>query len=332
MTARFTALDPMQCHQRVLQETAPSLAFKEGRDIHDWQTELRARLLDLLGMPTAWDHHIEADLAPEVDTDAYTCHRIAFRAERDADVPGYLLKPRHGTPPFPLMICIQGHHKKDGMKVSLGRAALGGGSDFALQAVRNGWAALAIEQRCFGERQGDCLRDALHALMLGRTLTGERVFDVRRAVDFTETQPDLDPKRIGCMGNSAGGTVSFYAACVEPRIRLAVVSCSFCAFAESWLKFPHCACGYVPGIMKLADMGDLGGLIAPRNLIVVAGRNDEIAGLPGVEAAFARTRSIFRAAGCEENASLLIGEGGHRFYPDIAWPTIAMVARAWGDG
>jgi pimeloyl-ACP methyl ester carboxylesterase len=91
-----------------------------------------------------------------------------------------------------------------------------------------------------------------------------------RAIDFLATQPDLDMGRIGCMGNSMGGTVSFYAARVDPRIRLVVVSCSFCTFADSWLSRPHCVCGYLPGILQAADTPDLAGLIAPRHLLIVA--------------------------------------------------------------
>ena len=208
----------------------------------------------------------------------------------------------------------------------------GGGRDIALQAVANGWAALAIEQRAFGlraEKGVRCLDAALRSLHRGRPLTGQRVLDVIRAVDFIATQPDLDSTRIGCMGNSMGGTVSFYAACVEPRIGLAVVSCSFCTFADSWLSLPHCACGYLPGIMQVADMPDLGGLIAPRRLLIVAGKKDDIARFEGVEQGFRRTREIFSAAGCGDRVELLAAEGGHQFYPELAWPAVAKVMKQW---
>ena len=116
----------------------------------------------------------------------------------------------------------------------------------------------------------------MHALMLGKTLIGERVFDLIRGIDFVNTRADLDSSRIGCMGNSAGGLVSFYTACLDERIRLAVVSCAYCSYGESWLKYPHCACSYVPGIMEYADMGDLGGLIAPRHLVMRIRRSIEV--------------------------------------------------------
>jgi dienelactone hydrolase len=191
---------------------------------------------------------------------------------------------------------------------------------------------VAIEQRAFGRRAEkgvSCQDAALRALLVGRPLDGQRVLDVIRAVDFIALQPDLDSGRIGCMGNSMGGTVTFLAVCVEPRIRLAVVSCSFCTFADSWLSLPHCACGYLPGILRVADMPDLAGLIAPRHLLIVAGKKDAIARFEGVEEGFRRAREAFAAAGCREHVQLLAAEGEHRFYPELAWPAITSVANGW---
>jgi len=301
------------------------MAYEEGAEVEAWQRALRAKLLEILAMPDERAKPLDAKVALDAETDEHVGYRVSFRAETGVVVPGYLLKPKDVEPPFPVMICLQGH-TKDGMAVSIGRAPVKGGRDFALQAVRNGWAALAIEQRSFGERAGNCQSDALHGVLLGRPLTGQRVYDVMRAIDFIETQRDLDAQRIGCMGNSMGGTVSFYAACVDPRLRLAVVSCSYCTYADSWLKHRHCACGYLPGIAKYADMGDLGGLIAPRNLVVVAGRHDAIADLSGVREAFSHTRRVYEAAGAGENAALVVGDEGHQFYPDLAWPVIARMA------
>lgn len=309
----------------------PSLAFSADRNWKEWQIALRHRLVEILALPSRVDAGLDAVVALESETEAYRMDRIRFTAEPGETVPGYLLRPKSIRAPQPVMICLQGH--SPGMHISIGRAnnarekeSIAGGRDLALQAVSRGWAALVIEQRAFGERAErsvTCNDAALRALHRGRPLTGQRVFDVMRAIDFIRTQPDLDAGRIGCMGNSTGGTVSFYAACVDPRIHLAVVSCSFCTFEDSWLSLPHCACGYLPGVMQVADMPDLAGLIAPRRLLIVAGRKDNLARFEGVEQGFRRAREIFRAAGSADRVRLVAGEGGHQFYPELAWPMVA---------
>jgi len=316
---------------------APKLQFDPIKDFTAWQTALRNRLIEILALPDSPRQAPQASVTPEPPTNLYRIERVEFEAEPGETVPGYLLRPRNGKPPFPVMICLQGH--SPGMHISLGRAttakekkSIEGGRDIALQAIQNGWAALAIEQRAFGlraEKGVSCQDASLRALMRGRPITGQRVWDVMRAIDFLGTQLDLDMTRIGCMGNSMGGTVSFYAACVDPRIRLAVVSCSFCTFADSWLSLPHCACGYLPGILQTADMPDLAGLIAPRHLLIVAGKKDAIARFEGVEEGFRLAQRAFTAAGVAGHIHLLAAEGEHRFYPELAWPVIGEVLRSW---
>lgn len=314
----------------------PELEFSPPRDFAAWQGELRRRLREILALPGKAEVPLDPVVEPESETAQYRAERIRFAAETGEIVPGYLLRPKHAPAPHPVMICLQGH--SPGMHISLGRArnarereAIGGGRDIALQAVAQGWAALVIEQRAFGERaaQGTTCNDAaLRALHRGRPLTGQRVWDVIRAVDFAATQPGLDAKRIGCLGNSTGGTVSFYAACIEPRLQLAVVSCSFCTFEDSWLSLPHCACGYLPGILRVADMPDLAGLIAPRSFLIVAGKKDNLARFEGVQKGFERAREIFTAGGARKRVRLVGGEGGHQFYPELAWPVIAEMTKS----
>jgi hypothetical protein len=308
----------------------PELSFSSDTEFADWQQRLRVRLREMLVLPADSPLPLEAERTPESETDSYTTDRIRFVAEPGEVVPGFLLRPKIGRAPFPVMICLQGH--TPGMHLSLGRAnsesevaLLEGGRDIALQAVANGWAALVIEQRAFGERARPntrCNDAALHALLWGRPLLGGRVFDVQRALDFIALQPDLDSQRIGCLGNSTGGTVSFYAACVDSRIALAVVSCSFCSLEDSWLSLPHCACGYLPGLARVADLPDCAGLIAPRRLLIVAGKQDKLARFEGVQRGFERTRQIFQSIGCENHVRFVAGEGGHQFYPELAWPVI----------
>lgn len=315
----------------------PELAFDADRDFPAWQTELRGRLCDIMAIPATWNHSVQPTIRRDSATDLYTMDRVEFEAEPGQVVPGYLLLPKTGKRPFPVMICLQGH--SPGMHISIGRgktrqeiASIQGGRDIAIQAVRHGWAALAIEQRAFGERaiKGvSCGDVALRELLKGRPLTGQRVFDVMRAVDFIATQPELDAARIGCMGNSAGGTISFYAACVDQRIRLAVVSCSFGTFESTWLYKRHCACGYLPGLLKVADMPDLAGLIAPRHLILVAGKKDGIARFDGVQEGYRMAKRAFAAAGFADYVVLLVAEGGHQFYPELAWPAIQKTLASW---
>lgn len=266
----------------------------------------------------------------------YTRRKLVFTSEPGADVPCHVLIPRGLTQPAPAFVCLQGH--TTGMHISLGVAlhpgdenALGGDRDFALQIVREGYIALVLEQRSFGERsetrqeqraQNGCEDAAMHALLLGRPLVSERAWDVSRAIDLLETLPEVRRDRIGCMGNSGGGTVTFYSACLDKRIWLAMPSCSVCTYADSIFRIYHCPDNFIPGILKVAEMGDVAGLIAPRKLIIVAGKDDPIFPIDGVNKAFSTACRLFRAAGAPDNIRLIVGDGGHRFYAAPAWAAV----------
>ena len=46
--------------------------------------------------------------------------------------------------------------------------------------------------------------------------------DYRRAIDYLATHPEIDTTRIGAIGYSLGGMITFYLTAVEPRIKVAV--------------------------------------------------------------------------------------------------------------
>ncbi len=333
MARRFFA--PSQHHLDLMERTPREFAWR-GQDLETWQTGLRERLAELIGTMPAQKHPLDAEEVDREESDDYVRMKIVFTAEECADVPAHLLVPRRADGPLPAMICLQGH--SPGMHISLGEARdeheeelIAGDRDFAVQAVRHGWAALALEQRCFGEREETelqmrrhhaCIDAVVHSLMLGKTVIGERVWDVMRALDLLEELPEVDSDRVGCMGNSGGGTVTFYAACLEPRIKLAVPSCCFCTYADSIMRIRHCPDNCIPGILRAAEMGEVAGLVAPRRLILVAGEHDEIFPIRGTRKAFDTAREVFTAAGCPDNLRLVVGPGGHRFYADLAWPVI----------
>ncbi len=326
---------PSEYHLNYLRTLKPEVSFRSGEDPHGWQKKLRSRLEKILGGFPA-RASLKAETVDKKNFPGYIRERIIFQSEPFADVPAYLLTPTKINPPFPVVICLQGH--SPGMHISIGQTRnkeeeelVAGDRDLAIQAVENNYAALVIEQRCFGERQETkqkakapqgCLDAAMHSLLLGKTLIGERVWDVIRGIDYLKTRKEIDGRRIACAGNSGGGTVTFFAACVDERIKVAVPSCYYCSYHDSLMQIYHCTDNYLPGILKVADMGDLGGLIAPRPLIILAGETDPIFPITGVKRAFRQTKKIYQAFKADQQLHLLVGKEGHRFYAKLAWPKI----------
>jgi len=326
--------NPHKHNLEMMSNIKPSFRYEGNEPFTEWQDRASQKLAELLGLPL---EKCDDDFKIEYETkhEAFTEIRFNFQSEPGYYVPCHFLIPSGANKPLPVVICLQGH--TSGMHISLGRIKYpgdedmiqGGDRDFALRAVKEGYCALAVEQRCFGECGGlengspDCFKSSMAAMLIGRTITGERVWDVKRAIDIIEKHfPQADPKKIICMGNSGGGTTTLFAACMETRIRFAMPSSYFCTFDDSIASIHHCACNFIPGIRNYFDMGDLAGLIAPRPLVIVAGKDDDIFPIDGVKKAFATAEKQYAAANAEDKISLVIGNGGHRFYADDAWPVM----------
>jgi len=329
-------LSPSELHRHLMCNTKQALAY-DGGDVPAWQRRLRRKLRQLVGLMPRERVPLNARSLWKRDHALGAIEKIAFTAEPYSDVLAYLCLPRNAQPPYRTMICLQGHSTgmHNSIAVDLEANAkpikVEGDRDYALGCMARGIAALCIEQRSFGERserlqehvapQG-CHDATMHALMLGRTLIGERVFDVDRGIDYLKTRGDVDFTRLGVMGNSGGGTISVFSAALLPRLKLAMPSCYFCTFRDSVMSIYHCADNYVPGLLQYAEMADVLGLFAPRPVVVVAGKEDGIFPIKGVRKAFADLKRIYRAAGAENRCHLVVGPGDHRFYADAAWPVM----------
>ena len=330
-------LSPSEYHHHIMNNMKPSMKYTGG-DVTKWKNTLKPKILELLGEFPEERIPLNPKTLWKKQHELGTIEKITFAAEPYSDVLAYLCLPKDVKPPYKFMICLQGHstgmHKS--IAVELGDEDkvidVPGDRDFGLGCMRRGIAALCIEQRSFGERgeykmkrkadKGYCHDASMQALMLGKTLIGERVFDVDRGIDYLLTRNDVDPKYIGVMGNSGGGTVSLFSGAVLPRIQYAMPSCYFCTFQDSVMAMHHCQCNYIPGIMKYANMSDVMALFAPKPLVLVSGIEDGIFPIDAAKSSFKEVKNIYKAFEAEEKCHHIIGSEGHRFYADDAWPVM----------
>ncbi|MFW6146063.1 MAG: alpha/beta hydrolase family protein [Planctomycetota bacterium] len=335
-------VSPSVHHRRLMEQTTPAMAFNAA-DPDGWRRRLRATVADLLGrrpdarpalnVRSLWRRQVEAG----------TIEKIVFTAEPAADVPAFVCLPAGAEPPYTWAICVQGHSTGMHNSIAVDRddntAAIevAGDRDFALTAMAHGLAALCIEQRSFGERReqsqeqtggGKCQEAACQALLLGRTLIGERVWDVDRGIDYLLTRDDVRADRIGVMGNSGGGTTTLFAAATLDRLAWAMPSCYFCTFAASIMSLHHCECNYVPGLLTVAEMADILGTFAPRPVVVVAGEQDPIFPIGATRTAFADLERIYGAFDAADRCRLVVGPEGHRFYAEPAWKALLELIEA----
>jgi dienelactone hydrolase len=268
----------------------------------------------------------------------YVREKITFVSRPGVSVLAYVLTPKTATRPVATVLCVPGHGRGVDEIVGIGvngedrSGKHGYQRDFALQAVERGLAVVAIEPMAFGHRRDPvtqqhgqasaCQPVAGAALLLGETMVGWRVWDTMRAVDYIETRPDLDARRVGCVGISGGGTCALFTAALDRRIRCVYVSGYLSTFRASIMSLSHCIDNYIPGILNWAEMYDVAGLIAPRPLFSEAGEHDPIFPVAAAVESFRRVKHIYTVMGAGERAQQELFDGDHRFHGERGWPFI----------
>jgi dienelactone hydrolase len=309
------------------------------KEAEAWQKALRAKVTELIGLHPA-KPALQAQTLEVRDFPTYRREKFVFQSVPGAYVLGYLLTPKEGKAPHPAVICLPGHGR--GVDDIVGIDDKGAGRtdkagyqhDFALQVVEHGMAAVAIEQMAFGCRRepkaaarnlgaSSCQPLAGAALLLGETMVAWRVQDVMRTVDWIETRDELDPKRVGCMGISGGGTITTFASALEPRIKAAMISGYLNTFRDSVFSLSHCIDNYVPGILQWCEMYDVASLIAPRPLFAESGGQDDIFPVEAGRASFARVKQVYSVLGRPDLARHEVFAGEHSFHGKGGLPFLA---------
>lgn len=325
-------LDPHAFFLKEYETVMPAMRFSARRlaDAQAWQRKARRKLNELMGDFPAVGGDVPCRTFETVRRDGWSRTRLELETQPGLLANGYYLVPDHCPPKSPAVLCIPGHGY--GVDDIVGIDAKGKERttkvnyqfDYALQCVERGFPVLALELMAFGKRrdpqsikndpQGTaCHGPSTQALVLGRTITGYRVHDCRRGIDWLSRQPEVDPKRIGMLGISGGGLVTFFTAAVETRIRCAYVSGYLNTFRDSIYAMFHCVDNFIPGILNWFEMSDLAGMVAPRRAFFEGGTRDPIFPIRAFREAKKEVQAIYKAFGVPENCGFHNFDAEHAF-------------------
>ena len=318
------------------------------RAAREWQRATRKALRKTLGFTRLPAAPFSLRRLERVDKGDYVREKIVIQTARNIAMPVYVLLPKNGPRPLPVVIAWHGHGY--GVKDIVGLWEDGSErdtpdgyhADFGVALCRRGFAVAAPEISCFGERQTDfsclehdlgsprpstCHHTATLAFHLGGSAIGLRVHDGMRLVDYLETRKELDTRRLGAMGISGGGMHTFFSTALDTRIKACVVSGYFSTFRDSILAMEHCTCNFVPGLHEFGEMYDVVGLIAPRPMMVEAATRDPIFPMGAVKRSVARARNVYEVFDVRARVSTDYFEGRHQVSGakayDFLWNTLA---------
>lgn len=205
---------------------------KTAEQIRTWQRQLRRRFVGALGgFPERTP--LNARIVGRVDKQRYRVEKVVLESRPGFLVTGALFLPRpdRHAAPWPAVLVPCGHSRE------------GKGSDLYQRAcallAANGIAAFVFDPVDQGERiqlldeRGRAVmwgtRAHTHAgvgcILLGLNTATYEVWDGMRCLDYLVERKDIDGDRLGCMGNSGGGTQTAYLLALDDRVKAASPSC-----------------------------------------------------------------------------------------------------------
>ncbi len=148
----------------------------------------------------------------------YVIEKITYRSAHHERVPGYFAHPvaEQGRR-FPAVLLVHGSN-----------GFWGKNEDWVLDwlnvLVRSGRAVLVIDNYGFGERMltPDIEEERLLPYAM-RDMVVQSVIDQRRGLDYLETRPEVDPKKLGLLGGSRGSWIGAMVAGLNGRLSAVVL-------------------------------------------------------------------------------------------------------------
>ena len=294
---------------------------KSQPDWQQWRRGFRRKLVQNLG-PRPQAVPLDVEVLERIEKPGYVRERILFNPDPFSTIPAYVLIPEDAGPdaPRPAVLCAHGH--------GVGKEALAGDAEgdyqqqLAIALALRGFVTIAPDWRGFGERmdrdewvrrpgRDGCNMAYMAYGYFGYQLLHLDICDARRCLDYLQTRPEVDARRLGCTGCSFGGTMTTYAAALDRRIKAAVIVCYLSTLEDALNdrgRGNTCGSQFMFG---LGVCGDIAGLIAPRPCMVQIGRGDTCFIEKDARAAARHLKRIYRAAGAPEQLAVDLFAGGH---------------------
>lgn len=279
------------------------------------QRQLRADLAEMIGdLPERTP--LNAQTVGTIECDGYRIEKVIFESRPRHHITANLYLPDDTSKPLPGVLVPCGHSAN-------GKASEAYQSVCVLLAL-HGCAALIYDPIGQGERfqLPDPARHGttehtlvgIGALLVGRNTANYRIWDGLRSMDYLASRPEVDPNRLGCTGNSGGGTMTTWLMAVDQRIAAAAPSC-FVTTVERLLKTigPQDCEQHFPGQgARLIDHTDFITMRAPKPTLILAAEQDYF-DFAGTRRAFQQAHAVYRRLSHPQRVGLFSYNDKHGF-------------------
>lgn len=294
--------------------------------------DFRERLLAGLGGEWPKPCPLNVRHRETIRKEGYRIESLYYDAEPNDPVPAMLLVPDgvNANNPAPA-VAVWHQHNGQWNKGKSEPAGLGFNPMHHTGAAlaREGYVVLCPDALCFEERQdptgklknGDFERfEFLRYVVAGKCMAWKNILDMRRAIDFLVSRPEVQAEKIGCYGHSMGSTHTWMVGPWEPRLKCLVGNCCLPTYAAIHREHMlHCFPNFVPGIFPDGDTPDIAALIAPRPLLLNFGEKDSGSPIAFVREGIKTIANAYASMHAEKNFSAVVEEAVGHVLSETMW-------------
>lgn len=284
-------------------------AFPEIKSRAAWEQrahEIREHVLVSCGL---WPMPEKTPLNPRifsrVERDGYMVENICIETYPGFFLAGNLYRPLgKGAGPFPAVLNPHGHWKE-------GRLAdndLGSIAARCINFARQGMVAFSYDMVGYNDTaqvKHTFASDPTN-LLWNISLMGLQTWNSIRALDFLESFPAVDKRRLACTGESGGGTQTFMLGAIDDRL---AVQAPIVMVSHSMQG--GCLCENAPGLRVDYSNMEIAAVPAPRPQILVACTRDWTKTTMTLEGPAIAT--VYRLFGAEDKLRFNIFDYEHNY-------------------
>lgn len=305
-------------------QLSPLLRQEDGELItkkREWEKErerIKAKWLEFMGEFPKKRVPLKAEFLQKEDIGGSTRQYIRYQVEEGIFTDGYLFVPAQPKGKLPAIVVFHpttpfGPRGVAGLEAEYSEEKWQG-----IQLVKRGYVVWCPRNFIFDEGTGaksgahmwTANAEKVQKRHPGWTAMARMTFDAIRAADFVESLPNVDRKRIGCIGHSLGGKVALYAPAFDERYKASVSS-----EGGVGLKFSNWDAAWYLG-KEIKEPGftlenhQVLSLIAPRAFLLLAGDSaDNDKSWAFIQSAL----PVYKLYGKQENIGWFNHHEGHKY-------------------
>jgi cephalosporin-C deacetylase-like acetyl esterase len=288
-------------------------AVKSRAELAEFQRSLRTKFLGLIGGLPKNSGAPPVKITGQIEAEDYLIEKLVFESFPGYFVSALLYKPKRISGPLPGILSPCGH-------ATTGKAA----DEYQIlhiNLVRRDYVVLTYdpvgqaERSQFWDPQKAATRFNLacgeHAVLgnplflLGSSLARYRIWDGMRGLDYLSSLPEVDSRKLSCVGNSGGGTLTAYISALDPRVAVAAICCYITTLPRRMANRIQTDPDADPEqdlygfVSEGLDHAGLLALRAPRPTLLGSARFDFFP-IEGTRESFAEAKRLYEVAGAGE--------------------------------